>query len=94
MAYLLNLGDYRLSGSYNPRDIYFYEEYKGYNIDFGGVLGTDANNWTKDQEVLNRTALHKETIEDIYWTHWDELKVGKKDLSDFLNDVAKISKIQ
>jgi putative hydrolase of the HAD superfamily len=61
-------------------------------FDFGGVLGSDANSWTKDNDVVNKTGLSVEEIDTEYFKHWDKLKIGKEDLQEFFEDIQKKSK--
>lgn len=63
-------------------------------FDFGGVLGADANSWVwkKDPEVRTQTGLLEKEIIDIFWKHWESLKVGNEDLQIFFEDIATQSK--
>ncbi len=61
-------------------------------FDFGGVIGSDANSWTKDNDVVNTTGLSIEEIDTVYFQHWDKLKIGKEDLQEFFEDIQKKSK--
>lgn len=62
-------------------------------FDFGGVLGSNANFWTNDSEVLDKTQLSKKEIDDIYWHYWPDLRIGKSDLNIFFEHVARVSKL-
>lgn len=62
-------------------------------FDFGGVLGSDANNWEINfKEILDRTNLSVEEIDQIWKRHWPEMSVGKEGLNDLLDDISVSSK--
>jgi len=63
-------------------------------FDFGGVLGADANSWIwkKDPEILTQTGLSEQELINIFWNHWENLKVGNEDLQTFFEDIATQSK--
>jgi len=56
-------------------------------FDFGGVLGADANSWTDDNEISVLTGLLPAEIDQIFFLHWDKLKVGKEDLQEFFKEI-------
>jgi epoxide hydrolase-like predicted phosphatase len=61
-------------------------------FDFGGVLGSDANFWTSDEEFMDYTGLSNEELEQLFWQHWDDLKVGNEDLEVVFAEIKKQSK--
>jgi len=61
-------------------------------FDFGGVLGSDANNWTNNDQVTKTIGLSKQEIDTIFIKHWDKLKVGQEDLEDYYQDILIQSK--
>lgn len=63
-------------------------------FDFGGVLGSDANSWRFNPDVCKKIGLSSDGIEEIYWSMWKDLKVGKKDLQDFFEVLKAASKTE
>lgn len=62
-------------------------------FDFGGVLGSDADDWDKTfSKILFRTGLAAEDLSKIWNLHWDQMKIGKYDLGVFLGDVSAAGK--
>lgn len=67
------------------------KKYTSIIFDFGGVLGSDANSWTNDADVLEKTGLSSDEITRLFLYHWRHLKVGEEDLQTFFEDIAKRS---
>ncbi len=63
-------------------------------VDYGGVLGSDSPILSEDPETSQKTGLSQKEILDLYWEFWNDLKVGNKDLRDYLKEVVKRSKHQ
>jgi GrpB-like predicted nucleotidyltransferase (UPF0157 family)/FMN phosphatase YigB (HAD superfamily) len=62
-------------------------------FDFGGVLGSDANDWDKSFfKLLKLTGLKSEDMGPIFIKHWSDLKYGKIGTSGFWKDVQEKSK--
>lgn len=58
-------------------------------FDFGGVLGTDADEWdTFFKPVLNITGLTAEEITSIFNKHWPLLKVGKMPIQNYWREIG------
>lgn len=64
-------------------------------FDFGGVLGSDADDWDKTfPKILYHTGLVAEDLNKIWNLHWDQMKIGKYDIEIFLKDVSAAGKNQ
>ncbi len=62
-------------------------------FDFGGVLGSDADDWEKTfSEILSRTGLTAEELDTLWSLHWDKMRTGVYDLDVFIKAVVKMSK--
>ena len=62
-------------------------------FDFGGVLGSDADEWTKSfKRIPEMTGLNPDELQDIWRRHWKEVKIGKKELRAVFEDMAMHSK--
>jgi putative hydrolase of the HAD superfamily len=61
-------------------------------IDYGGVLGTEADAWdTTFKEVMSTSQLTLDEMNRIWEKHWPKLKIGVGTIMDYWNDAAKKS---
>lgn len=59
-------------------------------FDFGGVLGSDANDWQKTfSKILSQTGLTTEDLHKIWNLYSDQMNIGKYDIEIFFEDVSK-----
>ena len=62
-------------------------------FDFGKVLGSGADPWNEELKVMqNITGLTILQLDKIFEKHWPQIKVGKKPLTNFFQEVSKKSK--
>ena len=59
-------------------------------FDFGGVLGSDIDNWK--QNIINYTGLSRASLQEIYNSHDTNLVLGIENLDDLLRDICIHSK--
>lgn len=59
-------------------------------FDYGGVLGTEADDWNGTfKKVLEISGLSNDDMLQIWQRHWQNLVVGKEEISSFWMDVGK-----
>src|SRR3989344_7926372 len=62
-------------------------------FDFGGVLGSDSDDWEKAfPKIIVATGLSAYELEKIWDQFWNELKIGEKDISVFWREVIRRSR--
>lgn len=62
-------------------------------FDFGGVVGSDANDWeTNFSQVQEITGLSSQELNEIFDEHWSSLKIGKGNVGNFWQNVVGKSK--
>lgn len=61
-------------------------------FDFGGVIGSDADEWQTTFIKINKiTGLTADELQELFIKHWPDLKVGRGNIENFWTEVAKRS---
>ena len=59
-------------------------------FDYGGVLGTEANDWSKTfKNVLEAANLSLEEMDEIWERHWQFVSTGKEEIKEYWKDASE-----
>ena len=62
-------------------------------FDFGGVLVSESDAFDSDYLIISKkTGLPPYKLQEIFFSHWPKMKIGKESVYRFWQDVKKISK--